>query len=58
MNTLRLRRPPHGRHWLGTLAIPFLFASLTAVAQTQPSPDLKSIEVPADEGPDPFEKPE
>ena len=58
MNTLRLRRPPHGRHWLATLALPFIFASLTAVAQTQPSTEVKNIEVPANEGPDPFEKPE
>lgn len=58
MNTLRLRRLPHGRHWLGLLAFAFVLASPTAAAQTQPNPDLKTIDVPADEGPDPFEKPE
>ncbi len=58
MNTLRLHRLTHGRYWLGTLALAFLFAPLTAVAQTVPSQEVKSIEVPADEGPDPFEKPE
>lgn len=58
MNTLRLRRLPHGRHWLALLAFAFVLASPTAAAQTQPNPDLKTIEVPADEGPDPFEKPE
>lgn len=58
MNTLRLHYLQHGRSWLGTLVLALLFAPLTAVAQTVPSDELKYVEAPADEGPDPFEKPE
>lgn len=58
MNTLRLRRLPHGRRWLGTLVLSLLFAPLAAIAQVEPTDEVKHVEVPADEGPDPFEKPE
>ena len=58
MNTSRLHRLPSGRHWLGALVLALLFAPLTAAAQTEPTEEVKNIEAPADEGPDPFEKPE
>jgi V8-like Glu-specific endopeptidase len=58
LNTLRLHPLTHGRHWLGALVFALLFAPLTAVAQTQPTEEMKHVEAPANEGPDPFEKPE
>ena len=58
MNTLRLHPLVQGRQWLGVLALSCLFAPLTAVAQTQPTEEVKSVDAPANEGPDPFEKPE
>lgn len=61
MNTTHiLRLPPslHGRRWLGALTLALLLGPLTAAAQAQPTEEIKSVEVPADEGPDPFEKPE
>ena len=57
-NIFRLRHLPHGRRWLGALVLALLFAPLTSTAQTQPTDEVKSIDVPADEGPDPFEKQE
>jgi hypothetical protein len=58
MNTLRLHPLTHGRHWLGALVLVLLFAPLTAVAQAEPTEEVKHVEAPANEGPDPFEKPE
>jgi V8-like Glu-specific endopeptidase len=58
MNTSRLHHLPPGRHWLGALILALLFAPLTAAAQTEPTEEVRNVEAPADEGPDPFEKPE
>jgi V8-like Glu-specific endopeptidase len=58
MNTSRVHRLPSGRHWLGALVLALLFAPLTAAAQTEPTEEVRNVEAPADEGPDPFEKPE
>ncbi len=58
MNTFRLQHLLYGRYRLGTLVLAFLLAAPTAFAQTEPSEEVKYVEVPADEGPDPFEKPE
>jgi V8-like Glu-specific endopeptidase len=58
MNTLRLHPLTHGRHWLGALVLALLLAPLTAVAQTEPTEEVKHVDAPANEGPDPFEKPE
>lgn len=55
MNALRLHQRLHGRSCMGALVLALLFAPLTVVAQ---SAEVKNIEVPANEGPDPFEKPE
>lgn len=55
MNTSRLQHRLHGRCFVGAMAFAFIFAPLGAIAQTA---EVKHVEAPANEGPDPFEKPE
>lgn len=55
MNTSSLQHRLHGRCFLGALALALVFSPLVALAQTE---EVKNIEAPANEGPDPFEKPE
>lgn len=55
MKTSRLQHGLHGRCFVGAMAVAFLFSPLVANAQTA---EVKHVEAPANEGPDPFEKPE